>query len=38
VAAAFGFEPATVCFPGGPLAVRFDGRRAFLTGPAERVR
>jgi diaminopimelate epimerase len=38
VAAAFGFEPATVCFPGGPLEVRFDGRRAFLTGPAERVR
>jgi diaminopimelate epimerase len=37
VAAAFGFEPVRVRFPGGPLDVRFDGRRAFLTGPAERV-
>lgn len=37
VAAAFGFEPATVRFPGGPLHVRFEGRRAFLTGPAARV-
>src|SRR5579884_446768 len=37
VAAAFGFEPATVRFPGGPLDVRFDGRRAFLTGPAVRL-
>ena len=37
VAAAFGCEPVVVRFPGGPLAVRFDGRRAFLTGPAERV-
>ena len=37
VAAAFGLEPVTVRFPGGPLDVRFEGRRAFLTGPAERV-
>ena len=37
VAAAFGCEPATVAFPGGPLTVRFEGLRAFLTGPAERV-
>ena len=37
VAAAFGCEPVTVRFPGGPLSVRFEGRRAFLTGPAERV-
>jgi diaminopimelate epimerase len=37
VAAAFGCEPVTVEFPGGPLSVRFEGRRAFLTGPAERV-
>jgi diaminopimelate epimerase len=37
VAAAFGFEPATVRFPGGSLHVRFQGRRAFLTGPAVRV-
>jgi diaminopimelate epimerase len=37
VAAAFGREPATIRFPGGPLAVRFDGMRAFLTGPARRV-
>jgi diaminopimelate epimerase len=34
VAAAFGMQPATVHFPGGPLAVRFEGGRAFLTGPA----
>lgn len=37
VAAAFGCEPVTVRFPGGPLDVRFDGKRAFLTGPAVRV-
>jgi diaminopimelate epimerase len=38
VAAALGLRPATVRFPGGALDVRFDGRRAFLTGPAKRVR
>ena len=38
VAAAFGCDPVTVRFPGGALDVRFDGRRAFLTGPAVRVR
>jgi diaminopimelate epimerase len=37
VAAAFGENPATVLFPGGALGVRFEGRRAFLTGPAERL-
>jgi diaminopimelate epimerase len=37
VAAALGLEPATVRFPGGPLHVRFEGRRAFLTGPAKRL-
>jgi diaminopimelate epimerase len=37
VAAAFGLRPVTVRFPGGPLEVRFEGRRAFLTGPARRV-
>lgn len=37
VAAAFGCEPVVVRFPGGPLDVRFEGRRAFLTGRAERV-
>jgi len=37
VAAAFGVSPATIRFPGGPLAVRLDGRRAFLTGPATRI-
>lgn len=37
VAAAFGGETVRVRFPGGPLDVRFDGARAFLTGPAERV-
>ena len=36
VAAAFGCEDVTVLFPGGPLEVRFDGRRAYLTGPAVR--
>jgi diaminopimelate epimerase len=37
VAAALGLRPATVLFPGGALAVRFEGRRAFLTGPARRL-
>jgi diaminopimelate epimerase len=37
VAAAFGLQTETIRFPGGPLEVRFDGRRAFLTGPARRV-
>jgi diaminopimelate epimerase len=37
VAAALGQNPATVRFPGGALEVRFEGRRAFLTGPAERL-
>jgi diaminopimelate epimerase len=37
VAAAFGGESVRIRFPGGPLDVRFDGPRAFLTGPAERV-
>ena len=37
VAAAFGLQPEVVRFPGGPLEVRFKGRRAFLAGPARRV-
>jgi diaminopimelate epimerase len=44
VAAAFGFAygspsdgSTTVRFPGGDLVVRFEGRRALLTVPAERV-
>jgi diaminopimelate epimerase len=37
VAAALGREDAVVRFPGGPLRVRFEGSRAFLTGPARRV-
>jgi diaminopimelate epimerase len=37
VAAAFGLRPVTVRFPGGPLEVRFDGTRAYLTGPARPV-
>jgi diaminopimelate epimerase len=37
VAAALGLRPASVRFPGGPLHVRFDGRRAFLTGPAKQI-
>jgi diaminopimelate epimerase len=37
VAAALRQSSATVRFPGGPLEVRFEKRRAFLTGPAERV-
>jgi diaminopimelate epimerase len=34
VAAAFGISPVTVRFPGGDLDVRFEGGRAYLTGPA----
>jgi diaminopimelate epimerase len=34
VAAALGLGDATVRFPGGPLEVRFEGLRAYLTGPA----
>jgi diaminopimelate epimerase len=34
VAAAFGISPVTVRFPGGDLGVRFEGGRAYLTGPA----
>ena len=34
VAAALGLQPTIVRFPGGPLEVRFVGRRAFLAGPA----
>jgi diaminopimelate epimerase len=37
VAAALGQDTSTVRFPGGVLDVRFEGRRAFLTGPAERI-
>jgi diaminopimelate epimerase len=37
IAAAFGGETVRVRFPGGPLDVRFDGARAFLTGPAVRA-
>jgi diaminopimelate epimerase len=37
VAAALGMQTAIVRFPGGELSVRFEGGRAFLTGPAERV-
>jgi diaminopimelate epimerase len=37
VAAALRQNPATVRFPGGPLEVRFENRRALLTGPAERA-
>ena len=37
VAAALGLRPATVRFPGGPLEIRFEGRRAFLTGPAKQL-
>jgi diaminopimelate epimerase len=37
VAAALGLDPATIHFPGGDLLVRFEARRAFLTGPAVRV-
>jgi diaminopimelate epimerase len=37
VAAALGVSPATIHFPGGDLAVRIEGGRAFLTGPAARM-
>jgi diaminopimelate epimerase len=37
VAAALGLDPATIRFPGGALTVRFEKRRALLTGPAERL-
>lgn len=37
VAAALRLDRATIHFPGGDLLVRFEGRRAFLTGPAIRV-
>jgi diaminopimelate epimerase len=37
VAAAFGFRSSVVRFPGGPLEVRFEDRRAFLAGPARPV-
>jgi diaminopimelate epimerase len=37
IAAALGLRASTVRFPGGPLDVRFEGTRAFLTGPAKRV-
>jgi diaminopimelate epimerase len=37
VAAALRQNHATVRFPGGALEVRFEGGRAFLTGPAERL-
>jgi diaminopimelate epimerase len=37
VAAALGLDPATIHFPGGDLLVRFEARRALLTGPAVRV-
>jgi diaminopimelate epimerase len=37
VAAALGMRHSTVRFPGGALDVRFEGNRAFLTGPATRL-
>lgn len=37
VAAVLGLHPATIHFPGGDLLVRFEERRAFLTGSAVRV-
>jgi diaminopimelate epimerase len=37
VAAALGLNPGTIRFPGGELLVRFEGERAFLTGPATRI-
>jgi diaminopimelate epimerase len=37
VAAAFGLRPVRIRFPGGPLDVRFEGTRAFLTGPAREL-
>jgi diaminopimelate epimerase len=35
IVAALDASPATVRFPGGPLSVRIEGDRAYLTGPAE---
>lgn len=37
VAAALGGQDTVVRFPGGTLRVRFEGSRAFLTGPARAV-
>jgi diaminopimelate epimerase len=37
VAAVFGISPVTVRFPGGDLEVRFEGARAYLTGPAKQI-
>ena len=37
-AATYGEGEVIVSFPGGDLAVRLEGSRAWLTGPAERVR
>jgi diaminopimelate epimerase len=37
VAAALGGRQSTIRFPGGALDVRFEGNRAFLTGPAKRL-
>jgi diaminopimelate epimerase len=37
VAAVFGISPVVVRFPGGELGVRFEGTRAFLTGPARQT-
>jgi diaminopimelate epimerase len=37
VVAAFGLDEATVRFPAGDLHVRLQDRRAYLTGPAERL-
>lgn len=37
VAGVFGISPVIVRFPGGELSVRFEGSRAYLTGPAERA-
>jgi diaminopimelate epimerase len=38
VAAALNVSPATIRFPGGDLHVRLENGRAFLTGPAHRVK
>lgn len=38
IAAVFGISPVTVRFPGGDLGVRFEDGRAYLTGPAVRVK
>ena len=37
IAAALAQNRARIRFPGGELGVRFDGGRAYLTGPAERL-